>query len=528
VAETARSGGRPGLVAAGLLLAVTAVYVVAGPGRIDTIDGQHRYEVTQNLVAEGRPVERDPYLRALPGLHGLRYSVYLAGPSLAAYPLVWMGARLGDPDGELQRFLFTLTSAIFGGLTAAVLYLFYLELGVSARRALGWTCASAFATYLWPMASSTFEQGQHPLFALLAVYLGWRSARRASPRLAALAGLAAGVLFNYQEPFGLIMPTLALSTLAPASEVGGRPSGWPRYVIFGAASAIGLLLWMHYNVIRFGTPFYLWGKFPPGHPNVGPSGLPLTSPVPGLLTLLASPGKSVFLYSPPIVLGLLGLAGLRRVAPMLPVTIAATSAVYLAFVASLRYFSGDWAWGPRYLAVLLPLWALAFPFVQDALRRPVKVAVVTLGLVVQLLGLSLDHQRFFFDRELTVYFYVVDPWFYFKHSALLARPGEIAVLLRDGVPGTARQFAPGPYPDSVTYTIYPGVVREPLQRWMRRYVVFHVPRAWPLWMGRVPPERRPVAPGPFAAATLATGALGTGLVGLGLRGAGRGPRPPER
>jgi hypothetical protein len=156
------------------------------------------------------------------------------------------------------------------------------------------------------------------------------------------------------------------------------------------------------------------------------------------------------------------------------------------------------------------------------MRRPLRAAVVVLGLLVQLLGLSVDHQRFFFERELTVYFYVVDPWFYFKHSALVARPGEIARLVRHGVPETATQFAPGPYPDSVTYTIYPGVVREPLPRWMRRYQVFHVPRPWPLWMRVVPPERRPVDPWAFALGTLGVGVLGVGLVRRGLRGAGAG------
>jgi hypothetical protein len=199
-------------------------------------------------------------------------------------------------------------------------------------------------------------------------------------------------------------------------------------------------------------------------------------------------------------------------------TIVAVSLIQLGFVSSLRFFGSDWAWGPRYLVVTLPLWALAFPFVEKAtIGRSVAGAVVALGLVAQLLALSIDHQRFFFERALADFFWAHDPWSYFRHSALLARPGEIALTLRDGVPKTVRWFAPGPYPHLVTYAIFGNARRALAPLWIRQFQVFYVPRPWPLWMFTLPPDRRPVNPLPLVVGTLGLGLLGAALVWSGLR-----------
>jgi hypothetical protein len=500
----------------GVFLLVGAAYGLSGPGRIDIIDGQWRYEVAANLVSVGLPIVRDPALgTALPGLYGFRYSSYNAGASVTALPFVWLGDLAPDPDGEMRRFLFSFTSGIFGAMTAAILFRFYQELGVSPGMALRWTAVSAFATLLWPVAASTFDQVQHAFLVLLAVLLGHLGAKRSSALTIASGGLAAGLLLNFQESYALLVPALALSTLGVPRGTVERRRPWAGYLLFLAAAGIGLALWLKYNSIRFGNPFFFTGKlFPKGHPAAGLFGNPLA----GLLSLLISPGKSIFLYSPPLLLGLLGIASLRRREPALALTIVAVSLVQLGFVSSLRFFGSDWAWGPRYLVVTLPLWALAFPFVERAtIRRTVAGTVVALGLVVQLLALSIDHQRFFFERALPAFFWARDPWSYFKHSALLARPGEIAVTLRDGVPKTARWFAPGPYPHLVTYAIFGNAQSVPAPLWMRHFQVFYVPRPWLLWMLALPPDRRPVNPLPVAVGTLGLGLLGAALVRSGLR-----------
>src|SRR5262249_31182552 len=161
-------------------------------------------------------------------------------------------------------------------------------------------------------------------------------------------------------------------------------------------------------------------------------------PVAGLLSLALSPGRSVLLFSPPLVLLPLGLRALWTRAPALCVAAGTAAVIHVVFIASLPFFAGEWALGPRYLLVLLPRAGLALPFALTAMRRRVLlVGVIALGVVVQLLAVSLDHQRFYFERNLPPHFWANRPWFYFEHSQLLARPFELAASVRDGMPAEA-------------------------------------------------------------------------------------------
>ena len=152
-------------LAAGIFLTVLALYVLFNPGRIDLIDGQVRYEVTMNWLTMGRPVLRDPTLLDLSaggiGKNGFTYSHYGPAAIVAAMPLVWAGTFYDDPPGEATRFLFSLTGSVIGALAASVLYLFYMELGVGRRLALGWAAIAASATLMWPASDTTFDNVQH-------------------------------------------------------------------------------------------------------------------------------------------------------------------------------------------------------------------------------------------------------------------------------------------------------------------------------------------------------------------------------
>ncbi len=504
-------------VAVGLLAAALAGYVLSGPGRLDMTDGQWRFEVARGLVDEGLPVVRDPLLLrgSIQGRDGRDYSAYGFAGSVAGVPLVWLGTVWSDDaDGELRRFLFSHLSAIFGALLLAVLFLCYRALEVWRVAAFGWTLVAGFATLIWPLAVSSFDQVQHAFLVTASLLLAMLSARRRSSALAAAAGATAGLLLGYQEVFLIFLPALALATLAdPADEPAG--GNW-RVLVFLLAAGIGVALVLHYNYVRFENVFDT-GKHVRlgGHPPIR------GNPMVGLWGLLLSPGKSVFLYSPPVVLSLLGLRGLWRRRPRLAQAIGLLGLGHLALFSSLSFWSGEWSWGPRYMVLILAPLALAFPFLpRHRLRRPLVAACVGAGLVVQLMAVSLDHQRFFFERQLPAYFWGSNPGFYLRQSQLLARPGEILRSLRGGVPEEADRFQPSPYPELLTYCMFGSreVFEDPA--WVRRFQVFHLPRPWPFWMQRVDRSRYrlPVDPGWWIAGLLALAVAGGAAIRVGLGG----------
>lgn len=499
---------RPRLVTAlGVCLFVASVYIALGPGRIDIIDGQYRFEVARNIVEDWSIQLRDPFLSdAVNGILGT-YSPYGVSGSLTGVPLVALANLLGPPSQDRQQFFFSFTSALAGATTAGVLFLFLAELGIAPRRALAWTLVAAFATLTFPVATSTFDQAQHGFFILLACWLAFLSARRDSRVLAAAAGGALAFLVNFQITYTILIPTLALAALAPPNAPPGeRRRGLDRAAVVVFAGAVGILVWMGINNFRFGT--LLAGvQMNPRHPPAR------GNPFVGMTALLLSPGKSVFLYSPPTLIAVYGVVRLVSHQRRLGQAVVATCVLHLAMISSLTFYGGDWCWGPRYFAAVLPLLALGFVFIEvrsSGARAAVR-AIVVAGLCVQALALSIDHHRFFYARSLPTFFWYTRPGYYFSHSALLARPAEIAASVKEGVPPEADEFRPGPYSRLLTYAVFGGWGHPDLSppAWMRHYQVFWLPRPWPLWMRHVP-QGRPVD---MPSAMVAVGVMA--LAGLG-------------
>ncbi len=547
--------GQKWLSAFGVFLFVVGIYALTSPGRIDIVDGQARFDVTYNWLVNGRPIIKDRWIgpfMGVPGRDGLLYSYYGAPGSVIAMPLVGLGLLTSAPAIQPSQFLFSLTSSIVGAGVAPLLFLFYLELGVTTRKALAWTLVSSFATYVWPISNSTFDNAQHAFFTLAAIYLGFLSARRKSAAYALAGGFMAGVLVLYQEYFLLIVPALAFSVLKlsdgdagwlakPSSRIrqilsiakrpwqlamnwvcaawsgpGEARSSCIRYFLFLTGVGVGVILSLVYNDLRFGS----WlenGKVKSITANAYPL---FGNPVAGFLTLLVSPGKSIVLYSPTIVLGILGMRAFWRQYREIAVAVLLSTLPLVGFLSCICFVGGDWCWGPRYLTPLLPLWALAFPYVSlHGVRRRLAVLIIGMSLVVQVMALSVENQRFFFGQGFRDYFWAEDPWVYFKHSALFTRVDEV-FSLGDGVPATAKYFTSVPITDWSTYTILgppPEWDRSLSMLWMRKYKIYFLPRPWPLWMSYLPKPLRPINENACLLGLLSVTALGIGLMGRGVK-----------
>ena len=94
--------------AIGLAVAVFAGVALSGPGRVDIVDGQTRYEVSRSIVDHGDSVIRNPevWFGVFPGRNGQRYTYYrfpqsLAGVAAVSSPLM-RKARRSSPSNTSQ------------------------------------------------------------------------------------------------------------------------------------------------------------------------------------------------------------------------------------------------------------------------------------------------------------------------------------------------------------------------------------------------------------------------------------------
>jgi hypothetical protein len=155
---------------------------------------------------------------------------------------------------------------------------------------------------------------------------------------------------------------------------------------------------MALNYDLFGSPFAT------GYGNQGQTFLFATPVWAGLYGLLVSPGKGAFWYAPPLFLLAVAFPVMWRRAKSEAAFCAGVVAVITLFHATVLYWHGGGAWGPRYLGTALPFavvplaavwgkggWVRAGPG-KAAVRARGAVAalLVALGVVINLLGAAVN------------------------------------------------------------------------------------------------------------------------------------------
>jgi hypothetical protein len=301
--------------------------------------------------------------------------------------------------------------------TYAVLF---RRLGIGPKASLLWAAAGIFCTPNWYYGTSTFDDilGAAAVVLAVAIALGCRERHPGAGAVA--AGLALGLAFNCKQPLGIfILPVLA----ALYDPAAGWRSHWKRLATVRALLAAGVAVYEGYT----------WYKFPPGstveHAGLQKDPIWSSDPVIALVALLISPAAGVFFYNPPLLLCVRGVRSWHRSQRFFCLSLGAAIAVFVLFICSLTFFKGDPAWGSRYLTpVFAVLWIMA-PTGFLLMRRRVAVALLAVGLLVQVSALAIDPYRLYLKNGS-----LMPPELYFHPamSHLINRPGEIAEVLSAG------------------------------------------------------------------------------------------------
>jgi hypothetical protein len=512
------------LALVGLFVFVFAAVALSGPGRMDIIDGAPRYEVARSLVEHGDVVVRNPDVTfcVLPGRGGQPYCLYRLPQSLLGVPALLLADATGVHDESRRQFFFVLTSAFAAGVLALCYALWFRRVGQGPFAAVGWAVAGVFCTPSWFYGTSIFDDILGTTAVVGALTLAWYG-RGAHPRLfAAAAGLALGVAFHCKQPLGLfVLPVLALCVR--------QGEAWRPRLLRMSLVLVGLAL----GVATYQA--YERYKFPPGstaeHPRLLEQYVPAWpgTPLTAAAVLLISPAAGVFWYCPTLLLSLVGVPAWWRRERLFTLALLLACGGFTAFICSLVFFKGDLSWGPRYLT---PVFAVLWLFVPAAaaLRPRWQTALLLgTGLLVQLLGLSVDFHRLYIGLGLPSGFYYGHPEIYFHPRAahLLNRPREIWAIANSRE--TAMAYGPRPLPTDATPCpeYFEAGQRLVPPSYVTKYHLLNSFRPWWASMTFLPPDHRPVDLARTVAFLLALAAAGGGLLVLGLRRVRPSPAPRE-
>ena len=382
-----------------LCLFLLAVYLLTMSGRVISGDGETMYLTTRALLTE-RSLAISQRPESARGTDGRWYGKYGLGQTAAQAPFFVAGHLLGKlagaPDDRGTRFAVGMVNSLITAVLAGLFWLTLRALGTGRSAATAATLIFGLATLAWPYARSDFSEPLQALSVLLALYGAVRWRRRPGAAWAALMGAAAGLAFLTKAASAVLLAPVALYFLAALwrRRDRGRRRLLGDVLWAGAPFAVCVLAQAGLNLVRFGS----LAEFGYGdEPRTGFSTPLLT----GVGYLLLSPGKGLFLFAPPVLLGGAGLVWLARRAPL------EAGAAALIFLAQLVYFGrwwawhGDWCWGPRYLVVTVPFLMLgwgplltAWPSLSVAVKA-LAGALVAAGLAVSVLGVAIDYGTYF-------------------------------------------------------------------------------------------------------------------------------------
>ena len=454
-----------------VVAALSAALLLLTMGFLNAFDSDRMYQVVGGFAEYGRP-SRYPSLDA--------FTKYGFGLPLVAVPFYWLG-KLGTLFGAayepVTRFAVSMTNLPVLAVTCWVLYR-------AARRFATVGVALAVAgTYLLATPALNYARTffSEPVGALLllgsTLLLVPRAGERApTARRVLAAGMMLGGMVWLKPAFAVYLPLPGLLVLIMAAmqariEGAGRGEMLRRVLVAGALFSVGPL------IAGLGQVLYNWLRFAPladawlrtGYEKEAGFSTPL---IVGLEGLLLSPGKSIFLYAPHLLLAPLGMwlmwrrgAYPGRVAVAL---IAVHTFMGLVFNATWWAWTGNFAWGPRLIMPLFPLlaWPLAsvgeFTLAKGRTLLSPRSALLgawgvlaVLGTVVSIPGALVDFQVYYRlhglvlagdpGEEVTIY----DP----SQSPLLEEPGYLldgltaAVhrpsLVDVGLPGAWDVLVPG-------------------------------------------------------------------------------------
>ena len=331
---------RDAAIAAGLGLFLLAVYLSTFAGVLRSIDELALFAGTENLVQSG---SLQPVLVRFAEYHN-HVGPLEPGYSLLAVPFDAI-ARWWPGVSNLHAVM--LLNPLLTAFNASLLYGLGRRLRYGEAASLAVALAFGLATMAWPYTKSFLREPAVALlwtiaFRGLAEFVekpGWAAGTLAAAPVVSAVGVKVASIASWPVMF------LALAWVLRAAASRRVRRRWlfvGGVIVLALSSALALFLFAQRGLSVGGlvsnfiaNPFTREGLTP-------------------WYGLLASPGKSVFIYSPVVLLGVIGWPAFYRRYSVLAATLLLLSAALLFSLRTSNWWGGL-TWGPRFLLPLLPL-----------------------------------------------------------------------------------------------------------------------------------------------------------------------------
>jgi len=337
-------------------------------------DGMIAYRMAWNLTHHGTIAFSEEEAqrigpRVVQNDNGQHYAVFGIGyPAALAVPIL-AERLLGISDPHKPGPLTRLVNPIAMAATAILIMLILTGMGCPPQSAAWGALFYALTTMALPYARLSYDMTLGVFAVVASLWFAFSWSRNPQPHFLFWLGVCLGLSAVVRLPSLIFAPLLVVYLLR--AECSPH-----RMLPLLAGLAPFLLCIACYNWARFGGPLvtgYHQG-LPAAHfnANLGVS----------LPALVASPGRSIFLFSPLLILAFFSPGLLKKGETQLILTMGGLNILFYALVEN---WYSTFAWGPRYQLLLVPLLSIPLGLWLRDRTKPTVLALFIAGALYQLL-----------------------------------------------------------------------------------------------------------------------------------------------
>ncbi len=411
-------------VAIPLFFFITSLYILTHKGFCSG-DEKFHYDVVQNFIHTGHPslpaseydIEKDKWLRAwaAKGRDNELYLTLAPGLSLASVPLGLVGYAIEhiidsrnlnniiDKETDIFKkqyylrktpaaFFTTLINPIMSALLVLIFFSFCHGLTSSPRKSLFTSLTLGCGTIIWPYSSTYWTQPIITFCLFSSFYCIYMFSRNEKREYLQFAGLGLGYAFLTRFETMLFIPFYFIYLLI--IKLRNKHRIIETLLLFIAPIAGCILAEMIWNYYRFGSIMQTGAWHQTLLRRSFRANLLISLPV-----NLASLNRSIFIYSPPIVLFFFAIKNYfrhYRTAAIILTTIIIFNVLLYSKFYGWQALSG---WGPRFLVPITPFMLLpvCLFIARDKKKTIITGILTTIGFLIQLIAVLLPPQLMAYD-----------------------------------------------------------------------------------------------------------------------------------
>lgn len=411
-----------------LFFVVMTIYLLSYRGLFLVRDEHFLYDSTESLVRQGNLLRTYEYNSRLDGSttvvtqpDGTPWRTGSHEPlmPILVAPLLWLAQQFNDVGTMHIVWLF---NAFITAFVACSIYAIGVLQGYARRRA--WIVAFLFAvgTIAWAYSRLLFRE---PLMALFTVWSFYFASRLRSDweinkinwQIVGLF-IASVIAMLLTKVIAIIFFPGIIIVLLPSTQL--IRSHYRLLAIVTIAIMLAMIgIVSVFSVTDLGIERYSFQNYW----NTYTDNIRWESILESFLGYLISPGRSIWLYNPILILAIPGgwlliKRGEWRIVAAAILTHILVSLFY-GFSLNVDWWGG-WGWGPRYLLPLIPVLMLfllpLFDHLDQLWRKLTVIFIALLSIVIQLIGNAVPIENYFTDRYFSGHapFGAIDPWMAFN------------------------------------------------------------------------------------------------------------------